>query len=169
VRIAIRDLARLAETPEVIREISNAADAVLDAVFRICWSQITERFGRPYHLDPKDRWQPTAFSVLGLGKLGGRELNYSSDVDLMFVYAEEGFVFKEPPGRSQSTGKGLSNHQFFQRLIEGFISELTRLTPKGACSAWISGSVPKATRDRWLARSPAMRITMPNGVRPGNA
>ena len=132
VRIAIRDLARLAETPEVIREISNAADAVLDAVFRICWSQTTERFGRPYHLDPKDRWQPTAFSVLGLGKLGGRELNYSSDVDLMFVYAEEGFVFKEPPGRSPSTGKGLSNHQFFQRLIEGFISELTRLSSEGS-------------------------------------
>ena len=131
VRVAIRDLARLAETLEVIREISNAADVVLDAVFRICWSQTTERFGMPYHLDANDRWRPTTFSVLGLGKLGGHELNYSSDVDLLFVYAEEGYVFKEPPGRTQSTGKGMSNHQFFQRLIEGYIAELTRLTAEG--------------------------------------
>jgi [glutamine synthetase] adenylyltransferase / [glutamine synthetase]-adenylyl-L-tyrosine phosphorylase len=132
VRIAIRDLARLAATPEVIGEISNAADAVLDTVHRICWSQITGRFGLPYHLDAEERWQSTTFAVLGLGKLGGHELNYSSDVDLMFVYAEEGYVFKDPPGRGQSPGKGLSNHQFFQRLIEAYIGELTRLTAEGA-------------------------------------
>jgi glutamate-ammonia-ligase adenylyltransferase len=125
VRIAIRDLARFAATPEVIGEISNAADVVLDTVHRVCWAQITGRFGLPYHLDAEERWQPTTFAVLGLGKLGGHELNYSSDVDLMFVYAEEGYVFKAPPGRGQLRGKGLSNHQFFQRLIEVYIGELT--------------------------------------------
>ena len=131
VRIAIRDLARLAETPEIIHEISNAADAVLDAVHQVCWAQSTARFGQPYHLDANGRWQATPFCVLGLGKLGGHELNYSSDVDLMFVYAEEGHVFKEPPGRGQTTGKGLANHQFFQRLIESYIAELTQLTADG--------------------------------------
>ncbi len=132
VRIAIRDLARLAPTDEIIREISDAADVVLDAVYRICWAHTTERFGLPYHLDANERWRPTPICVLGLGKLGGCELNYSSDVDLMFVYAEEGYVFKETPGRGSVIGKGPSNHQFFQRLIEGFIAELTRLTSEGA-------------------------------------
>jgi glutamate-ammonia-ligase adenylyltransferase len=132
VRIAVRDLARLAETPEIIEEISDAADVILEGVYRICSAQISSRFGLPYHLDADERWRPTPFGVLGLGKLGGRELNYSSDVDLMFVYAEEGQVFKEPPGRAQAAGKGLRNHQYFQRLIESYIAELTQLTADGA-------------------------------------
>src|ERR1043165_9687155 len=66
-----------------------------------------------------------------MGKLGGQELNYSSDVDLLFVYTEEGHVFREPPTRAQQSSKGLANHQFFKRLIEAFVAEVTRLTPEG--------------------------------------
>src|SRR5439155_18529707 len=85
-RIAARDLARLGNTSEITREISSVADVCLDAVCRVCRQQFSERFGQPYHLDADDRWRPTEFCVLGMGKLGGQELNYSSDVDLMFVY-----------------------------------------------------------------------------------
>src|SRR5881394_1520595 len=66
-----------------------------------------------------------------MGKLGGQELNYSSDVDLMFVYSEEGHVFKEPPTRAQHSSKGLATPQFFKRLIEAFVAEVTRMTPEG--------------------------------------
>jgi glutamate-ammonia-ligase adenylyltransferase len=65
-----------------------------------------------------------------MGKLGGQELNYSSDVDVLFVYAEEGHVFRTPP-RPGDTGKGVSNHQFFKRLAEAFVAEVGRLTPDG--------------------------------------
>ena len=51
---------------------------------------------------PDGRWQPTAFCVLGMGKLGGQELNYSSDVDVMFVYSEEGQVFKATAGEGRA-------------------------------------------------------------------
>src|SRR5207247_1251079 len=130
-RIAARDLARLGNTSEITREISSVADVCLDAVCRVCRQQFSERFGQPYHLDADDRWRPTEFCVLGMGKLGGQELNYSSDVDLMFVYTEEGHAFKERPTRSQQSAKGLANHQFFKRLIEAFVAEVTRLTPEG--------------------------------------
>src|SRR6185295_651048 len=85
-RIAARDLARLTHTTEIMVEISTVADVCLDTVLRICWQQLTERLGIPYHLDAGEEWQPTKFCVLGLGKLGGQELNYSSDVDVIFLY-----------------------------------------------------------------------------------
>ena len=130
-RIAARDLARLAGVPEITRELSDVADVCLDGVFQVCARQLAERHGQPCHQDAAGRWQRTACCVLGLGKLGGQELNYSSDVDVIVVYSEEGSVFKEPPRKGQSPRAVLSNHQFFNRLAEGFIAEVARVTPEG--------------------------------------
>jgi glutamate-ammonia-ligase adenylyltransferase len=94
-------------------------------------AQLTDRFGAPYHRDANDLWQPTPFCVLGMGKLGGQELNYSSDVDVLFVYEEEGTIFKTPPRKTDEPKKGMSNHQFFVRLSEMFIAEVSRMTPEG--------------------------------------
>ena len=66
-----------------------------------------------------------------MGKLGGQELNYSSDVDVLFVYSEEGQVFKEPPGKGKPARAMMTNHQFFNRLAEAFIAEVSRMTPEG--------------------------------------
>jgi glutamate-ammonia-ligase adenylyltransferase len=130
-RIAARDLARLGRTLEICDEISAVAEVCLDTLVQLCRRQMVERFGQPFHLDADGRWQPTEFCVLGLGKLGGQELNYSSDIDLMFVYTDEGFTFKQTPTQPEPSGRGLSNHAFFQRLIEALVAELTRLAPEG--------------------------------------
>ncbi|MGO8836761.1 MAG: bifunctional [glutamate--ammonia ligase]-adenylyl-L-tyrosine phosphorylase/[glutamate--ammonia-ligase] adenylyltransferase [Limisphaerales bacterium] len=130
-RIAARDLARPGNVVEITREISDVADVCLAAVERLCRQQFTERFGQPYHQDPGGNWQPTEFCVLGLGKLGGQELNYSSDVDLLFLYADEGEVFKDPPGKKSTQRAVMSNHQFFNKLGEAFCAEVSRVTPDG--------------------------------------
>jgi [glutamine synthetase] adenylyltransferase / [glutamine synthetase]-adenylyl-L-tyrosine phosphorylase len=130
-RIAARDLAGLAGTEEIIGEISDVADVCIDWVYRLCWEQLSRRLGLPFHLDAQDRWQETNFCVLALGKLGGQELNYSSDVDVMFVYAEEGNLFKARPRPNDQSGKGLANHQFFARLAGEIAAEISRLTPQG--------------------------------------
>jgi [glutamine synthetase] adenylyltransferase / [glutamine synthetase]-adenylyl-L-tyrosine phosphorylase len=129
-RIAARDLAGLGKTTEIIQEITDVADACLEVVLQICWDQLTGRQGSPWHQNPEGAWEPTPFCILGMGKLGGQELNYSSDVDLLFVYAEEGTVFKSIP-KGQGQGKISSNHQFFTRLAEALIAELSRMTPEG--------------------------------------
>jgi glutamate-ammonia-ligase adenylyltransferase len=67
-----------------------------------------------------------------MGKLGGEELNYSSDVDVLFVYAEEGSVFREKPSARKTPTPTLANHQFYNRLAEAFIAEVTRMGPEGA-------------------------------------
>jgi len=130
-RIAARDLARLSNVVEITRELSDVADVCLDAVLRVVWQQFTRRFGRPFHQDANGHWQPTAFCVLGMGKLGGQELNYSSDVDVLFVYSDEGEVFKEPPARKKMPRAVMSNHQFFNKLAETFIAEISRPTAEG--------------------------------------
>jgi len=131
-RIAARDLARLGGTLEITREISEVADACLDAVYRLCLQTLTRRLGQPFHAAPDGRWEATRFCVLGLGKLGGQELNYSSDVDVIFLYSEEGCLFKTRPRPGEQTGRSMASHLFFTRLAESMIAEVTRLTPQGA-------------------------------------
>lgn len=130
-RIAARDLARLSNVMEITRELSDVADVCLEAVFQIVRLQLTTKFGRPFHQDADGHWQPTAFTVLGLGKLGGQELNYSSDVDLMFVYDDEGEVFKLTPEGKDSPRAVMSSHQFFSKLAEAFNAEVSRTTEDG--------------------------------------
>ena len=142
-RIAARDLARLGDVVEITREISDVADVCLDAVCGICRQQFAEKFGQAYHQDAEGRWQPTEFCILGMGKLGGQELNYSSDVDLLFLYADEGEVGRVTPcapthgaavngGRETARpARSITNHQFFNKLAEAISNEVSRLTADG--------------------------------------
>jgi len=131
VRIAARDFAQLADPIEITRELSDLADVCLEGVLRVCTAQLTGQFGQPFFQDPSGQWQPIAFCVLGLGKLGAQELNYSSDVDLMFVYTDEGKVFKQPQPKAKKQTPTITAHQFFNRLAEAFVSELSRATEDG--------------------------------------
>ena len=130
-RIGARDLARLGAVVEITRELSDVADVCLEAVLRICWRELTGGLGLPHQQDENGRWRPTGFSVLGLGKLGGQELNYSSDVDLLFVYGDEGQVFRESPAKGKLPRSATSNHQFFCKLAEAFAAEVSRSTAEG--------------------------------------
>ncbi|HEY1787062.1 MAG TPA: bifunctional [glutamate--ammonia ligase]-adenylyl-L-tyrosine phosphorylase/[glutamate--ammonia-ligase] adenylyltransferase [Verrucomicrobiae bacterium] len=130
-RIAARDLGRLSDVVEITQELSDLADICLGAVLRVVSKQLSEKFGQPFHQDPQGRWQMTPFCVFGLGKLGGQELNYSSDVDLLFLYGEEGDVFKEAPKTGKSQRPVLSNHQFFCKIAETFSAEVARASADG--------------------------------------
>jgi glutamate-ammonia-ligase adenylyltransferase len=130
-RVAARDLSRPGNAQEIVREISDLADVCLEVVWDVCFRQLGERFGQPFHRDAKGRWQSTPGGVLGLGKLGGRELNYSSDVDVMFIYSDEGNVYREAPAPGSEPPAVLTNHKFFNRVAEAFIAEVTQLAPEG--------------------------------------
>lgn len=130
-RITARDLAGFATLEETVGELSDLAEVCLESVHEIGWDRLTRRLGRPWHQTPEGEWVPTPFCVLGMGKLGGRELNYSSDVDVLFVYEEEGRVFREPPRPGQPAGGGQASHHFFKRHCEAFIEEVRRLAPEG--------------------------------------
>lgn len=105
-RIGTRDLIGRATVEETTRELSNLADVCLQAVFEIA----LESLRVSYKLKGDAAVASGRFSIIGMGKLGGQELNYSSDVDVIFLYGEEGNLTPM-----------LTNHQFFTKLAEEII------------------------------------------------
>ena len=119
VRIAWRDLAGWAELAQVLRELSDLADVCIEFAHDRAYDELSGRYGVPYGTDSK---APQRLLILGMGKLGGRELNYSSDIDLVFLYPEEG----------ESDGsRSLENSEFFLRLGQRIINLLANKTADG--------------------------------------
>src|SRR5262249_16004729 len=85
-RIGTNDIIRDRPLEEVTRDIAQVADGALEVALATATRHIGNRFGTPYTVSG----QPARCVILAFGKLGGEELNYSSDIDLMFVYNDEG-------------------------------------------------------------------------------
>lgn len=117
-RILLRDVEGLASLAETAAEISALADAVLDVTYQRLRAELEAKHGAPR----LENGEPCGFSVLGLGKLGGKELNYSSDIDLMFVFEGSG----ETDGPSP-----VSNKEFFQKLAVLYTDLLGTYTAAG--------------------------------------
>ncbi len=108
-RIAYRDVANVASTAEIVEELTRLAEFCLREVLFVARSLWNRRLGEPWN-EATD--QPALFCVLGLGKLGGQELNFSSDIDLVFLYEGDGCT------RRGSRLSQTSNAEYFQRLGE---------------------------------------------------
>lgn len=125
-RIVLRDLLGLSTLAETTQELSHLADALLGQAYIWAWNDLITRFGTPVAL--RDGQETVAeMAVIGLGKLGGEELNYSSDIDLMFVYSDEG----ETDGRA-GPGGATTNREFFIRMAQEITRCISRVTHEGA-------------------------------------
>jgi [glutamine synthetase] adenylyltransferase / [glutamine synthetase]-adenylyl-L-tyrosine phosphorylase len=111
-RIYLADIRRQLTIAEITEELSNLADAVLESALRVARQEMDNRFGAPQELDDKGRERLSQFCIVTLGKLGSRELNYSSDIDLLFLYSSE--------GNTSGTGvRGkITNREYFVKLAE---------------------------------------------------
>jgi glutamate-ammonia-ligase adenylyltransferase len=121
VRIMLRDVLKIAPLAETTAEISALTDVLIEAALREADSALQNRYGAPRHLDAEGRLVNTSFAILSMGKLGGNELNYSSDVDLLYLF-EDG---QEPPEAA------ISNHEYFIRLAQQVTEILSRITREG--------------------------------------
>src|SRR5213076_1290735 len=117
VRIGGRDLLGLAGVEDTVRELTALAEGVIEAAVASVRARLAAEWGEA--LVPGEG-RPAAFVVLGMGKLGGEELNYSSDVDLVYVYECDG---------EQAAGRTLG--QFFSRLAEEVTRALCEVTGDG--------------------------------------
>jgi [glutamine synthetase] adenylyltransferase / [glutamine synthetase]-adenylyl-L-tyrosine phosphorylase len=118
VRIAWRDLAGNAATPETLADTSAFADAAIQAAVAFATTELERSYGKPRSATGEE--QPLI--VLGMGKLGGGELNFSSDIDLIFVFPEKG----ETDG-----ARAIDNEDFFTRLGRLVIRILGERTGEG--------------------------------------
>ncbi|MGR8951856.1 MAG: bifunctional [glutamate--ammonia ligase]-adenylyl-L-tyrosine phosphorylase/[glutamate--ammonia-ligase] adenylyltransferase [Gammaproteobacteria bacterium] len=118
VRIAWRDLAGWSGLGETLRDLSLLAEACIQYALDFLYRQATEKRGTPVQQDGR----PMQMIVLGMGKLGGYELNYSSDIDLIFAFPEEGVL----PDRKET-----SYGEFFTRLCQSLVRVLDEITVDG--------------------------------------
>lgn len=131
VRIALLDILGRADIETCARQLSLLAEALIDAADRHVAAQLALRFGPPTAA-PGGR--PAEYAVIGMGKLGGGELNFSSDVDLIFVWRGEGRTRPEGEegGPAPATrARSLPNEQFFQRRASETIALLSAPSPEG--------------------------------------
>jgi glutamate-ammonia-ligase adenylyltransferase len=117
-RIGYNDVVRGLPLELITEDLSNLADACVEVAVRLAMARARARFGGPM----TSGGAPARFVVLGLGKLGGRELNYSSDIDLIFLYDQEG----ETDGP-----KKISNAELFARVGSDVVRLLTAHTALG--------------------------------------
>jgi glutamate-ammonia-ligase adenylyltransferase len=118
-RIAWRDIIAGADVLEVTAELSNFADACIAGAEQWSATQLRERFGTP--LD--ERGETQSLVVIAMGKLGGRELNFSSDIDLIFAFPSA--------GDTHGGKREVSHQEFFDRQGKLLIALLNEPTPEG--------------------------------------
>ncbi|MDJ0810078.1 MAG: bifunctional [glutamate--ammonia ligase]-adenylyl-L-tyrosine phosphorylase/[glutamate--ammonia-ligase] adenylyltransferase [Desulfobacterales bacterium] len=118
-RIAWRDLSGRASLDEILSELSHLADVCITRALDVLHMALARTYGEPTGADGR----PLQLLVVGMGKLGARELNFSSDVDLIFAFAEGG----------QTTGgdNPISNDDFFTRLARQLIQALSKVRADG--------------------------------------
>jgi glutamate-ammonia-ligase adenylyltransferase len=119
-RILVRDVLGFGELSEITGELSSLADAMIEFVYDRIRDDLIARFGTPLADDGSE----ARFSVIALGKLGGEELNYSSDIDLMFLYSAN--------GRTSGPDR-ITNKEFFQRAANQLTALLSTYTSEGLC------------------------------------
>lgn len=109
-RIALRELAGVSPVQQTTAELTALAELCIQEVTNAWLAELSAKPGRP----------ETGFSVLGMGKFGGRELNYSSDIDVIFFYDQEGAL-----------NSRYSYHEFFTRLAEQITATFARTSAAG--------------------------------------
>jgi [glutamine synthetase] adenylyltransferase / [glutamine synthetase]-adenylyl-L-tyrosine phosphorylase len=119
-RIGCRDILGDADLTVTTEELSRLADACLGAAWRWAEEKLRRLYGVPVGADGA----PTGLAVIGMGKLGGDELNYSSDIDVIFVYGED--------GRTTGGEAGcIDNGDFFAEAVRDIVASLEAVTDEG--------------------------------------
>ena len=133
-RVGIRDLLRFAPVEETISVLSDLAAVLLQAAYSIVSLSLQRQYGKPIHHCPDRGFVETGCVVMAMGKLGGGELNFSSDVDLIYVYeTDEG----QTQGVVSSTSRVgcpegvLSNEEYFEYVAREFTKAVGDITQEG--------------------------------------
>jgi glutamate-ammonia-ligase adenylyltransferase len=123
-RIYLRDCLKLGSLSDTTAELSFLADSVLARALQVCYQPLLSRYGKPQTLDERGRFIAAEFAIIGMGKLGSYELNYSSDIDLIFIYSADG----ETVGGREV----VSNKYFFTKLAEALVKTISSPLGEGA-------------------------------------
>lgn len=129
-RIGALDLNRLANIETITADLSSLAECVIEAALQLCQAQLDAIYGAPLYVDDNGVEQACLFCVIGMGKLGGRELNFSSDIDLMYVYTSYQGQTRGIK-RDGNIYNQISNHEYFVHLARRLTNMIGGNGPEG--------------------------------------
>ena len=125
-RIVLKDVLCSSTLGETTLELSTLADVILTNACLYCDRELAKRYGQPQYRDAQGRIAHAGFSIVSLGKLGGNELNYNSDIDLLFLYSHDG----ETAGGSERESS-ITNKEYFVHLARAITRTITQATSQG--------------------------------------
>src|SRR5262249_12137615 len=125
--VAVADLTGRLPVMRVSDRLTDIAELILERAMELSWQQITAQYGVPTCDEGSER-RPVRIAAAGYGKLGGIELGYSSDLDLVFLHDSEGDRQETDGGRS---GTPIDNQVFFVRLAQRIVHLLTMHSAAG--------------------------------------
>jgi glutamate-ammonia-ligase adenylyltransferase len=131
--IGVRDLLRLSTVPDTTAALSDLASLLIHTAYEIVDAELRRQYGVPMHKNRRGRWVTTGFTVIGMGKLGGHELNYSSVVDILYIYESHDGETRAT-GRLQADrppGVGISSEEYFEILARELTKTLAEPTREG--------------------------------------
>jgi glutamate-ammonia-ligase adenylyltransferase len=129
-RIGLRDLLGTADLRETVEDLSHLAEVCLQKACAWAEDGLTKRYGRPIIKQADGTMTPAGFAIIAMGKLGGGELNFSSDVDLMYVYTADGETEGIPVSDGPRASR-ITNHQYFTKLAEKLSAAINEKTGDG--------------------------------------
>jgi [glutamine synthetase] adenylyltransferase / [glutamine synthetase]-adenylyl-L-tyrosine phosphorylase len=130
-RIGLRDLLGYAPVPEILGEISAVADAAMQVAYEMAVNEAEPRYGSPEDIREDGTRIPSRFAIIGLGKLGGGELNFSSDIDILYCYSSDD---GETTGSANSEHMGavsVSTHEYYNFIGRRITAALRDETADG--------------------------------------
>jgi glutamate-ammonia-ligase adenylyltransferase len=125
-RLVVLDCEQGAPLAVVTRAVTELAELALDAACTLAFADLDEQHGAPQYQTPTGEAQRAQLWVIGMGKLGARELNVSSDIDLIYVYDQDG----ETAGNAQGRNR-ISNHEYFGKAVKHIYNTVGETTEHG--------------------------------------
>jgi glutamate-ammonia-ligase adenylyltransferase len=126
--VGVRDLLGKEDIEATTGALSDVAEACLGQIAAWEYEKLTAKFGRPWIVAGPRAGDPCEMVILALGKLGGREMNYHSDLDLVFLFEADGQTGVE---FGRESARGTSNQHFFSELAQRIIKTTSRLSGLG--------------------------------------
>lgn len=130
IRIGLRDLMGLASTKETLENLSDLADVCLQVAYEYAHRELVAKHGVPLFRDIDDTEKESEFAILSMGKLGGRELNYSSDIDLIYIYTSAQGETQPQNGITPTVGS-ITSYEFHTKLGQHITRTINEITEEG--------------------------------------
>ncbi len=155
-RVALGDIRGALSLQQGFGQLTLLAEICLQQATTIARDELLPRYGLPSCQDANGNEQEAAFAIVALGKLGGRELNYHSDLDIIFIYQDQGQT-RPAADSDPKLFKVRSNQEYFSRLAQRIISILSLFTSEGSVYQIDTRLRPSGQQGPLVSSLPAFR------------